>query len=192
MFKICTVVWAASPLEMASTRSQESSALWTVPRILSLCRPWRRHTLLTLGYWGKRNTSCKIHVWLLNVLFLYTELVNSTSNCSHFSPVHLCGEHAHHRGNSIDADDVSDGLKHIEVEERLPWHGAVQPRLHKRRPVLLQHPLWPTNIILADPGHTRIHDLRGAGVWQGRKKEGSWVNVTKNTSTCWIMHLSIS
>lgn len=97
-------------------------------------------------------------------MFDFVWSVNLKTNSSHGSPVHLCGEHTHHRGNSVDVDDVSDGLEHIEVEERLSWHGAIQSRLHKRRPVLLQHPLWPTDVILTDPGHTGIHNLRGAGV----------------------------
>ncbi len=105
-----------------------------------------------------------IHIWLLSFLLLSSTLVNSMADSSHDSPVHLCGEHTHHRGNSVDVDDVGDGLKHIEVEEGLPWHGAIQPRLHKRRPVLFQHPLWPTYVILTDPGHARIHNLRGVGV----------------------------
>lgn len=84
---------------------------------------------------------CNIPVCLLYFILLSLALGNTTTNSCCDSPVHLCGEHTHHRGNSIDVDDVSDGLKHIKVEEGLPWHGAVQPRLHKRRPVLLQHPL---------------------------------------------------
>lgn len=60
---------------------------------------------------------------------------------SHGSPVHLCGEDAHYRGNPVDVDDVSDGLKHVKVEERLARDRAIQPGLHERCPVLLQHPL---------------------------------------------------
>ena len=89
-------------------------------------------------------------------------VISANSGCG--SPVHLCGEHPHHRGNAIDVDDVGDGLKHIEVEERLPGHGAVQPRLHKRCPVLLQHPLRPAYVIFTDSGHAGIHDLWGAEV----------------------------
>lgn len=57
------------------------------------------------------------------------------------SPVHLRGENTHYRGNPVNVDDVSDGLKHVKVEEGLPRHRTIQPGLHKRRPVLLQHPL---------------------------------------------------
>lgn len=163
---ILTEVWAASPLEMESTQSQESSALWTDPRILSLCRPWRRRTLLTLGYWDRERKNLNVSSIYdsRNVLFLSSALVTLTTNSIHCSPVHLRGEHTHHRGNSVDVDDVSDGLKHIEVEEGLPWHWTIQPCLYKRCPVLLQHPLWPTDIIFTDPGHTGIYNLRGEGV----------------------------
>lgn len=57
------------------------------------------------------------------------------------SPVHLRGENAHYRGNPVDVDDVGDGLKHVEVEEGLTRDRAIQPGLHERCPVLLQHPL---------------------------------------------------
>lgn len=105
-----------------------------------------------------------VHFWLPIFFFCLLRFANLKTNSSHSSPVHLCGEHTHNRGNAINVDDVSDGLKHIEVEKRFPRHGAIQSRLHKRRPVLLQHPLWPTNVILTDPGHTRIHNLRATWV----------------------------
>lgn len=57
------------------------------------------------------------------------------------SPVHLGGEHTHDGGGPVDVDDVGDGLEHVKVEERLPRDRAIQPGLHERRPVLLQHPL---------------------------------------------------
>lgn len=57
------------------------------------------------------------------------------------SPVHLCGENAHYRGNPVDVDDVGDGLKHVKVEEGLARDRAIQPGLHERCPVLLQDPL---------------------------------------------------
>lgn len=75
------------------------------------------------------------------------------------SPVHLRGENTHYRGNPVNADDVSDGLKHVKVEERLPRHRTIQSGLHKRCPVLLQHPLRSAHVILADPGHAGIHNL---------------------------------
>lgn len=78
------------------------------------------------------------------------------------SPVHLGREHAHHRGRPVDVDDVGDGLQHVEVEEGLPRHGAVQPRLHERRPVLLQDPLRPAHVVLTDPGDSGVHHLREA------------------------------
>lgn len=75
------------------------------------------------------------------------------------SPVHLRGENTHYRGNPVDVDDVSDGLKHIKVEERLPWYRTIQSGLHKGCPVLLQHPLRSTDVVLANPGHAGIHNL---------------------------------
>lgn len=120
----------------------------------------KAHTAEPGILWRKKYTNL---MSTFDSLIFFFFLVNLKTNSSHSSPVHLCGENTHHRGNSVDVDDVSDGLKHIEVEERFPWHGAIQPRLHKRRPVLLQHPLWPTDVILTDPGHARIHNLRGAG-----------------------------
>lgn len=103
------------------------------------------------------------------------------------SPVHLRGEHAHHGGNAVDVDDVGDGLKHVEVEEGLPRHGTVQPRLHERGPVLLQHSLRPADVIFADPGHSGINNLRGdkRRLERGLRRaeeEGISVSVTKNTS----------
>lgn len=131
----------------------------------------------------ERINRCTLHVWPLHP---------ESCAANNISPVHLCGEDSHHWGNPVDVDDVSDGLKHVKVEEGLAWHGAVQPRLYKRSPVLLQDPLWPSNIIFTDPGHTRIHNLRRAEVWERRmQEEVISVNVTKNTSTCWIMHFSI-
>lgn len=149
------LLWKWSPHRVRSLLLFESAQeyfLYVGHREGTDCWPWDTVERET-HHWN-------IHIWLLNFLLL----VNSTTNGRHDSPVHLCGEHTHHRGNSVDVDDVSDGLKHIKIEEGLPWHRAIQPRLHERRPVLLQHPLWPTDVILTDPGHTRIHNLRGAGV----------------------------
>lgn len=75
------------------------------------------------------------------------------------SPVHLRGEDPHDGGDPVNADDVSDGLKHVKVEEGLPRHRAVQPGLHERCPVLLQHPLRPADVVLANPGDAGIHNL---------------------------------
>lgn len=87
------------------------------------------------------------------------------------SPVHLRGEYPHYRRNPVNVDDVSDGLKHVKVEERLPRHRTIQSGLHKRCPVLLQHPLRSADVILANPGHAGIHNLAA-------EEGGSWVNVT--------------
>ena len=81
--------------------------------------------------WRQRNIHSLIQIFEISVL------VHSATSSSRGSPVHLCGEHAHHRGNPVDVDDVGDRLEHVEVEDGLPRHGAVQPRFHKRRPVLL-------------------------------------------------------
>lgn len=121
--------------------------------------------------------------------FLHSRVVMWVKS-SFGSPVHLRGEHSHHWGNSVDLDDVSDGLKHIEVEEGLPGHRAVQPRLHKRRPVLLQHPLRPAYVIFTDSGHAGIHYLWGAEIWE-KSEAGISVSVAKNISTSWIMDNSI-
>lgn len=102
--------------------------------------------------------------WISELNFWPLNWFNSTSEWSHFSPIHLRGKNTHHRGNPVDVDDVSDRLQNVKVKERLSWHWAVQPRLHERCPVLFQNSLWPTDVILTDAGHARIHNLRGTGV----------------------------
>lgn len=73
-----------------------------------LCREKRIHVKSMLDLWS--------------LLCLSRTRPDVKRDSSRASPVHLCGEHSHHRGNPVDVDDVSDGPKHIEVEERLSWH----------------------------------------------------------------------
>lgn len=74
-------------------------------------------------------------------------------------PVVRCGEGCHHYILPVDVDDICHSLQDVEVKVGVARDGAVQARLEKRGPLLLQDTGRAAAVILTNPGHPRKHHL---------------------------------
>ena len=74
-------------------------------------------------------------------------------------PVVRRGEGCHHYIPPVDVDDIRHSLQDVEVEVGVTGDGAVQARLEKWSPLLLQDAGWAAAVVLTNPGHPGKHHL---------------------------------
>lgn len=76
------------------------------------------------------------------------------------APVGRRGEEAQDDVAALHAYDAAGGVQEVEVEVGITRHGAVEPRLEERRPLLLQDTLGAAQVRLAHAGHPGHHHLK--------------------------------
>lgn len=74
-------------------------------------------------------------------------------------PVVWCGESRHHYVSATDVNNICHSLQDVEVEVGVARDGAIQARLEKWGPLLLQDARRAATVILTHPRHPRKHHL---------------------------------
>lgn len=88
--------------------------------------------------------------WYFSALFRFLFLI---------VPVVRCREGCHHYILPVDVDDICHSLQDVEVKVGVTRDGAVQTRLEKWGPLLLQDTRRAATVILTNPGHPGKHHL---------------------------------
>lgn len=75
------------------------------------------------------------------------------THCRPRDAVIRCGEGCQDNITAVNTNHVGNCLQDVEIKMGVPRDGAVEASLQERRPLLLQHSLRPSHVVLTNLSH---------------------------------------
>lgn len=89
-------------------------------------------------------------------------------------PVIRCGEGCQDNITAMNTNHIGNCLQDVEIKMGVPGNGAIEASLQERSPLLLQHSLRPSHVILTNLSHPWENYLQGENTEKTKCTYFSW------------------